>query len=71
MSLLLNPNALLEPTPKRARRLVELLVLALQGSLLVRHAPPEVADAGLRFASSGATPVSSSGRSPQTQISMS
>lgn len=54
----------------RARRLAELLALALQGSLLVRHAPPEVADAGLRFAS-GATPVSSSGRSPQTQISMS
>jgi hypothetical protein len=27
--------------------------LALQGSLLVRHAPPEVADAGLRFASGG------------------
>ena len=32
----------LEP---RARRLVERLALALQGSLLVRHAPPEVADA--------------------------
>ena len=29
----------------RARRLTELLALALQGSLLVRHAPPEVADA--------------------------
>ncbi|MGW0767239.1 acyl-CoA dehydrogenase family protein [Streptomyces sp. NPDC002676] len=29
----------------RARRLVERLALALQGSLLVRHAPPEVADA--------------------------
>jgi putative acyl-CoA dehydrogenase len=29
----------------RARRLAELLALALQGSLLVRHAPPEVADA--------------------------
>ena len=29
----------------RARRLVERLALALQASLLVRHAPPEVADA--------------------------
>ena len=29
----------------RARRLVESLALALQASLLVRHAPPEVADA--------------------------
>jgi putative acyl-CoA dehydrogenase len=29
----------------RARRLAELLASALQGSLLVRHAPPEVADA--------------------------
>src|SRR6266850_538929 len=29
----------------RARRLAELLALALQGSLLVRHAPAEVADA--------------------------
>lgn len=29
----------------RARRLAELLALALQGSLLVRHAPPAVADA--------------------------
>ena len=29
----------------RARRLVERLAMALQGSLLVRHAPPEVADA--------------------------
>src|SRR3954452_18221955 len=29
----------------RARRLVEDLALALQGSLLVRHAPPAVADA--------------------------
>lgn len=29
----------------RARRVVELAALSLQGSLLVRHAPPEVADA--------------------------
>src|SRR5204862_5652749 len=29
----------------RARRVVEKLALALQGSLLVRHAPPAVADA--------------------------
>ncbi|MFI5975292.1 acyl-CoA dehydrogenase family protein [Streptomyces sp. NPDC051452] len=35
----------LEGVEGRARRLVERLALALQGSLLVRHAPPEVADA--------------------------
>jgi putative acyl-CoA dehydrogenase len=29
----------------RARRIVELAALSLQGSLLVRHAPPEIADA--------------------------
>lgn len=29
----------------RARRVVERMALALQGSLLVRHAPPAVADA--------------------------
>ena len=29
----------------RARRVVESMALALQGSLLVRHAPPAVADA--------------------------
>ncbi|HEU5431792.1 MAG TPA: hypothetical protein VFU81_09020, partial [Thermomicrobiales bacterium] len=29
----------------RARRLVERMALVLQGSLLVRHAPPAVADA--------------------------
>ena len=29
----------------RARRVVERMALALQGSLLVRHSPPEVADA--------------------------
>jgi putative acyl-CoA dehydrogenase len=29
----------------RARQIVEKLALALQGSLLVRHSPPEVADA--------------------------
>ncbi|HSU84945.1 MAG TPA: acyl-CoA dehydrogenase family protein, partial [Thermoanaerobaculia bacterium] len=34
-----------EDLEARARRLVERLALALQGSLLVRHAPPEVADA--------------------------
>ena len=37
------------PTPRRsssrARRVVERMALALQGSLLVRHAPPAVADA--------------------------
>jgi putative acyl-CoA dehydrogenase len=35
----------LEGMEGRARRLVERLALALQGSLLVRHAPPEIADA--------------------------
>jgi putative acyl-CoA dehydrogenase len=34
-----------EDAEPRARRLVEDLALALQGSLLVRHAPPAVADA--------------------------
>jgi hypothetical protein len=32
---------------------ISVSTLALQGSLLVRHAPPEVADAGLRFAFGG------------------
>ncbi|AOR31410.1 DNA alkylation response protein [Streptomyces fodineus] len=48
----------------RARRLVERLALVLQGSLLVRHAPPEVADAfcasrlgGDRGASFGTLPT--------------
>lgn len=31
--------------PVRARRLTELMAVALQGSLLVRHAPAYVADA--------------------------
>ncbi|MFE0376539.1 acyl-CoA dehydrogenase family protein [Streptomyces inhibens] len=35
----------LEGIEARARRLVERMALVLQGSLLVRHAPPEVADA--------------------------
>jgi putative acyl-CoA dehydrogenase len=35
----------LEEIEGRARRLVERMALALQGSLLVRHAPPAVADA--------------------------
>ncbi len=34
-----------EAAPRAARRLTERLALALQGSLVVRHAPPEVADA--------------------------
>ncbi|MEU3613664.1 acyl-CoA dehydrogenase family protein [Streptomyces sp. NPDC006872] len=34
-----------EATPAGARRLVEQMALALQASLLVRHAPPAVADA--------------------------
>ncbi|MFF7212359.1 acyl-CoA dehydrogenase family protein [Streptomyces sp. NPDC008238] len=36
---------LTEDAPLRARRLVERLALVLQGSLLVRYAPPAVADA--------------------------
>jgi putative acyl-CoA dehydrogenase len=35
----------LESIEQRARRVVEKMALALQGSLLVRHAPPAVADA--------------------------
>ena len=35
------------PEPRRARRLAELLALCLQGSLLLRTAPVEVADAFL------------------------
>src|SRR4051812_42629567 len=35
----------LEDVEARARRIVEKLALSLQGSLLVRHAPPAVADA--------------------------
>jgi putative acyl-CoA dehydrogenase len=35
----------LEAIESRARRVVERMALALQGSLLVRHAPPAVADA--------------------------
>jgi putative acyl-CoA dehydrogenase len=36
---------LAEPEERNARRLLELLAVALQGSLLVRHGAPEVADA--------------------------
>ncbi|WP_405559907.1 acyl-CoA dehydrogenase family protein [Streptomyces sp. NBC_01180] len=36
---------LTEDAPLRARRLIERAALVLQGSLLVRHAPPAVADA--------------------------
>ncbi|MEU0603395.1 acyl-CoA dehydrogenase family protein [Streptomyces sp. NPDC006393] len=42
---LLTELADLEGVEARARRLVERLALVLQGSLLVRYAPPEVADA--------------------------
>ncbi len=38
-------KALTEATESSARRLVEAMALCLQGSLLVRHAPPYVADA--------------------------
>jgi putative acyl-CoA dehydrogenase len=34
-----------DPEERQARALVERLALALQGSLLVRHSPPPVADA--------------------------
>ncbi|MFE4248079.1 acyl-CoA dehydrogenase family protein [Streptomyces sp. NPDC056910] len=42
---LLTELADLEGIEARARRVVERIALVLQGSLLVRHAPPEVADA--------------------------
>jgi putative acyl-CoA dehydrogenase len=42
---LLTELADLEGVEARARRVVERLALVLQGSLLVRYAPPEVADA--------------------------
>ncbi|MGW0087470.1 acyl-CoA dehydrogenase family protein [Streptomyces sp. NPDC003328] len=42
---LLSELADLENVEARARRVVERIALVLQGSLLVRHAPPEVADA--------------------------
>ncbi len=38
-------RGLTEASETGARRLVELMALTLQGSLLVRHAPPAVADA--------------------------
>jgi putative acyl-CoA dehydrogenase len=38
-------SELAEPTEEGARRLLERLAVALQGSLLVRHGAPEVADA--------------------------
>ena len=38
-------DALRQPAEGQARRLVEALALAIQASLLVRHAPPAVADA--------------------------
>jgi putative acyl-CoA dehydrogenase len=38
-------DALAAPAEQEARRLLELLATTLQASLLVRHAPPEVADA--------------------------
>jgi len=34
-----------DPTEARARQLAEAIALTLQGALLVRHAPPAVADA--------------------------
>lgn len=36
---------LADPEEQSARRLLELLAVSLQGSLLVRHGAPEVADA--------------------------
>jgi putative acyl-CoA dehydrogenase len=41
----LEAKLLARPEEGQARRLVEKVVLALQGALLVRHAPPAVADA--------------------------
>ena len=38
-------HELAEPEEEGARRLLELLAVSLQGSLFVRHAAPEVADA--------------------------
>ncbi|MQA15015.1 MAG: DNA alkylation response protein [Pseudonocardiaceae bacterium] len=38
---------LADPVPERARRLAELVALCLQGSLLLRHAPNDLADAFL------------------------
>jgi putative acyl-CoA dehydrogenase len=38
-------HELAEPDEEGARRLLELLAVSLQGSLLVRHGAPEVADA--------------------------
>ena len=38
-------HELTEPEEEGARRLLELLAVSLQGSLLVRHGAPEVADA--------------------------
>jgi len=44
-SVALLHTELAAPSPSRARWLAELAALCLQASLLVRHAPPEVADA--------------------------
>ncbi|MFJ9902254.1 acyl-CoA dehydrogenase family protein [Streptomyces sp. NPDC101152] len=54
---LLTELADLDGIEARARRLTERLALVLQGSLLVRHAPPEVSDAfcASRLATDGGT----------------
>ena len=41
----IRPSSPTAPTELRARRIVERMALVLQGSLLVRHAPPALADA--------------------------
>jgi putative acyl-CoA dehydrogenase len=59
-------TALREPDPRTARRLAELLALCLQGSLMLRTAPTEAADAfvSARFAADG--PWRTAGTLPPT-----
>lgn len=54
------------PQERRARRLAELAALALQGSLLVRHAPGAVADVFLATRLDGAEPLRTAGTRPGT-----
>ncbi|MBP2370934.1 putative acyl-CoA dehydrogenase [Pseudonocardia parietis] len=52
------------PQERRARRLAELAALALQGSLVVRHAPAEVADVFLATRLDAAGPLRTAGTRP-------
>lgn len=52
------------PEERRARRLAELAALALQGSLLVRHAPPAVADVFLATRLDADGPLRTAGTRP-------